>query len=54
MLSKLVIPGAVVRGTECSWFAFGGKARPSMKELSISIASGDDGSCCYKIMGLTS
>ena len=45
MFSKLVTPEVVVCGTESGWSAFGGKVRPSMKELSISIATGDDDSC---------
>jgi hypothetical protein len=45
MFPKLVTPGAVVSGIESSWSAFRGNARLSMKELSISIATGDNGLC---------
>jgi hypothetical protein len=45
MFLKAEDPCAAVKGAEGAWSVFGGKARPSTKELSISIAPGDDGSC---------
>jgi hypothetical protein len=43
MLLKFGIPRVAVKETGGSRSALGGKTSPSIKELSMSIASGDDG-----------
>jgi len=45
MFWKFDAAGAAAKGSEGEESVFGGKVRASVKEVSISIASGEEGAC---------